>query len=90
MQCPPINKCTDATDSLTDPPCCCKKCKAPYVPMCTADSSGNLNKGCNEPGGSGCGCKCPASEQIQGGREAPLLNSSSQHLCARHCTLLLS
>lgn len=70
LQCPPIDKCTDFTDALTDPPCCCKKCTAPYVPMCP-----DLSKSCNEAGGSGCGCKCPPSEpplewQCWGGRKA--------------------
>lgn len=65
LQCPPPSaidpQCTEATSELTDPPCCCKKCKAPYVPECSS-TGGVLDKRCNEPGGSGCGCKCPASE----------------------------
>lgn len=42
LQCPPIDKCTQATDFSTNPPCCCTKCTAPYQPSnckCTCPSS---------------------------------------------------
>lgn len=54
-------QCTETTNELTDPPCCCTKCKAPYVPKCPV-VNGVLDKNCNEA--DKCGCTCPASKPL--------------------------
>ena len=95
-QCPPPTsihpKCTAATSETTDPPCCCTKCSDGFVPQCPA----SLPKGCNEPGGSGCGCKCLSKSEWVVSRtccsqgSAPLLHdlSSMSRACLRLCLIL--
>lgn len=65
MQCPPPflidEHCTEATDEITNPSCCCKKCTDGFVPACPLGTDGNLSPLCDER--STCGCKCRSNSE---------------------------